>query len=100
MTVLGKNYFGLIDYATVSLTLLISLGIGIYHAIKGGGKRNSEDLLVGGRKMSTVPVAISILVTFLVRKMISLSIYRSYESSLNYVHLSFNIILVSCYSNR
>jgi len=60
----GKSYFGLIDYVAVALTLLISLGIGLYHAIRGRGKETSEDLLMGGRKMTALPIAMSMLVTY------------------------------------
>lgn len=60
----GSGYFGVIDYVAVALTLLISLGIGIYHAVKGHGKETNEDLLLGGRKMKALPIAASMLVTY------------------------------------
>jgi len=64
MLSLGTNHFGILDYLAVVLTLLISLAIGIYHAIKGRGKQSSEDLLMGGRQMSAIPIACSMLVTY------------------------------------
>jgi len=65
MLSLGTNYFGVLDYLSVTLTLIISLGIGVYHAFKGRGKQTSEDLLMGGRQMSVIPIACSMLVTYL-----------------------------------
>jgi len=62
---IGHSYFGVIDYVTVGVTLLISLGIGVYHAVKGGGKETNEDLLLGGRNMKALPIAASMLVTYL-----------------------------------
>ena len=64
MVSLGRSYFGVIDYVAVGLTLLISLAIGIYHAVKGRGKETNEDLLMGGRKMKALPIAASMLVTY------------------------------------
>jgi Na+/proline symporter len=60
----GTNYFGVLDYISVGLTVLVSLGIGIYHAVRGRGEETSEDLLMGGRKMSPLPIAASMVVTF------------------------------------
>jgi SSS family transporter len=59
----GINHFGIIDYIVVAATLLISLFIGIYYATIS--KNTTEDLLVGGRGLGALPVAASILVTYL-----------------------------------
>ena len=55
--------FGLVDYCVFGATLLLSLLIGVYHAVRG--KQTNEDLLLGGRSMSILPVAVSIMVSFL-----------------------------------
>ena len=55
--------FGLVDYCVFGATLLLSLLIGVYHAVRG--KQTNEDLLLGGRSMSVLPVAVSIMVSFL-----------------------------------
>ena len=55
--------FGLVDYCVFGGTLLLSLLIGVYHACRG--KQTNEDLLLGGRNMSILPVAVSIMVSFL-----------------------------------
>lgn len=57
-----ENHFGWLDWVVVGGTLLISLLIGIYYAIRS--KNSNEDLLVGGRKMRILPVAASVMVTY------------------------------------
>ena len=55
--------FGWIDYMVVGGTLLFSILIGVYYAVFA--KQDSQDLLVGGRKMGIAPIAASMLVTYL-----------------------------------
>ncbi|CAJ0602934.1 unnamed protein product [Cylicocyclus nassatus] len=62
-----------VDYAVFGLSLCLSLGTGVYHAIRshfllrdGSVKTTAKDeYLMGGRKMPPVPVALSLLTTFL-----------------------------------
>ncbi|XP_069166703.1 sodium-coupled monocarboxylate transporter 1 isoform X2 [Procambarus clarkii] len=53
--------FTTVDYTVFSLMLAASVGIGVYSALKGRGNTSSEDYLLGGRTMSPVPVAFSLL---------------------------------------
>uniref|UniRef100_A0A915B653 Sodium/solute symporter n=1 Tax=Parascaris univalens TaxID=6257 RepID=A0A915B653_PARUN len=61
------------DYAVFTLSLFLSVGTGIYHAIrsrlllKGPGVKTSQkdEYMMGGRKMPPIPVALSLLTTFL-----------------------------------
>ncbi|CAG7825716.1 unnamed protein product [Allacma fusca] len=57
-----SNQFGVVDYIVVAGTLLFSLLIGIYHAVVK--KQTNEDLFLGGRNTSVLPVACSIVVTY------------------------------------
>lgn len=52
------------DYAIFALTLLVSLSIGLYYAFTGGKQKTTKEYLMGNRKLRTVPVALSILVSF------------------------------------
>ncbi len=58
----GVNHFSYIDYIIVTATLLVSLGIGLYHGY--ASKQTTEDLLVGGRSMGPLPIACSMMVTY------------------------------------
>ncbi|XP_071532425.1 sodium-coupled monocarboxylate transporter 1-like isoform X2 [Panulirus ornatus] len=53
--------FTVVDYVLFSLMLVASIGIGVYSAIKSRGKANTQEYLLGGRAMSPVPVAFSLL---------------------------------------
>ncbi|XP_071532377.1 sodium-coupled monocarboxylate transporter 1-like [Panulirus ornatus] len=53
--------FTVVDYVLFSLMLVASIGIGVYSAIKSRGKANTQEYLLGGRAMSPVPVALSLL---------------------------------------
>ncbi len=55
------------DYLVLGISLFVSCTVGVYYAIMDWKrKRNTtEDFLMAGRKMSIVPVAVSLLVTWL-----------------------------------
>ncbi|CAG7718018.1 unnamed protein product [Allacma fusca] len=57
-----STQFGVVDYIVAVGALFISLLIGIYHAMVK--KQTNEDLLLGGRNTSVLPVACSIVVTY------------------------------------
>jgi len=65
LTKLGTNYLGIVDYIVVAGTLLLSLLIGVYYAVKGRKGSNNEELLTGSRQMGAIPVAASMLVSYL-----------------------------------
>ena len=55
------------DYVIFILVLLISTSIGIYYAIKTRKSQGSgsDELLTGGKKLSVVPVTLSLLASFM-----------------------------------
>ena len=54
------------DYLVFVLTLVLSGAIGVYYAISTRLRRSSAaDVLLGGRKMSILPVALSMLASVL-----------------------------------
>lgn len=57
--------FGVWDYVVFAAMLLISAVIGIYYAFAGGGQQTSKDFLMGGRRMTAVPVALSLTASFM-----------------------------------
>lgn len=58
-----ENLFGWIDYTVFIGMLLMSALIGVFYACKG--KQSAEDILVGGKSMGVIPVAASIMATFM-----------------------------------
>ena len=64
----SKREFEAIDWVLFAGLLAVSAGIGIFYAIKDYVTKKSGDtseFLMGGRNMGIVPVAISILVSFI-----------------------------------
>ncbi|CAL1546439.1 unnamed protein product [Lymnaea stagnalis] len=61
---MAKHYFHVGDFIVFGLTVVISIAIGIYYALSGGRQKTTAEFLVGGRTMSFLPVAVSLLVSF------------------------------------
>lgn len=59
-----KSAFSLVDYVVFILLLVLSLAIGLYHACHGWGQHTIGQLQMANRKMSCLPVALSLLATF------------------------------------
>ncbi|NXM25559.1 SC5A5 protein, partial [Oxyruncus cristatus] len=57
--------FSLWDYGVFGLMLLISTGIGLFHGLARGGQKTSEDFFTGGRRMSALPVGLSLSASFM-----------------------------------
>ncbi|KAK3094561.1 hypothetical protein FSP39_003422 [Pinctada imbricata] len=65
MVTRSKSEFDVWDWVVFALMLLISASIGIYYAIVGRKSKTTGDFLMGGRNMALIPVALSILVSFM-----------------------------------
>ena len=53
------------DYAVFILTLVLSLGIGLYHAFSSGRQITTRDYFMAGRNMKVIPVAISMFMSYI-----------------------------------
>uniref|UniRef100_A0A669AZK8 Solute carrier family 5 member 8 n=1 Tax=Oreochromis niloticus TaxID=8128 RepID=A0A669AZK8_ORENI len=51
------------DYAVFVLMLLVSATIGLYYAKIGRGQPNAQEFLTGGRKLTALPVSLSLSLT-------------------------------------
>lgn len=58
-----KFILGVVDYVVFMATLLVSAGIGIYFHLNS--KKTNEEYLLAGKDMSVLPVAFSLMATFL-----------------------------------
>uniref|UniRef100_A0A0B6ZWN2 Sodium-coupled monocarboxylate transporter 1 n=1 Tax=Arion vulgaris TaxID=1028688 RepID=A0A0B6ZWN2_9EUPU len=61
---MARHYFHYGDFIVFGATIVISIAIGIYYAFSGGRQRTTSEYLVGGRTMSFIPVAISLMASF------------------------------------
>lgn len=57
-------HFTATDFIVFSLTLLASMGIGIFYSRSGVAQQNNNEYLMAGRSMSSLPVAVSVLASF------------------------------------
>ena len=56
--------FGVVDYVVLAIVLFIPMIIGLIFRFKGGKENTLSDYLMGSRRMSSVPVGISLAVSF------------------------------------
>jgi len=54
---------GWLDYVVLAVFLVISLGIGVYHALTGGRQRTTEEFIMGNRRLGIIPTAVSLFVS-------------------------------------
>uniref|UniRef100_A0A8C6TWR0 Solute carrier family 5 member 8 n=1 Tax=Neogobius melanostomus TaxID=47308 RepID=A0A8C6TWR0_9GOBI len=57
--------FVLGDYLIFALMLLVSAAVGVYYAWKDRDQRTSGDFLMGGKKLTALPVAMSLTASFM-----------------------------------
>ncbi len=63
-----KKNFTVIDLGIFAASLILSVGVGIFHGVRAARRRQKEsasDFLVAGRRLPTVPTALSLLTSFL-----------------------------------
>ncbi|CAL1274534.1 unnamed protein product [Larinioides sclopetarius] len=53
------------DYAVCIAMLSVSAGIGVFYAITGSKQSTTKEFLFGGKNMKIIPVAMSVLATFI-----------------------------------
>jgi solute carrier family 5 (sodium-coupled monocarboxylate transporter), member 8/12 len=53
--------FGVVDYTLFAIMLGVSTSIGIYFGCFANSSETTEEYLMGGRKMKTLPIAISLI---------------------------------------
>ncbi|GAB0088916.1 sodium-coupled monocarboxylate transporter 2 [Sergentomyia squamirostris] len=58
---LGSGHFQVLDYVVFIAMLLISVAIGIYFGFFSGNIQSTEEYLLGGRRMKTIPIAASLI---------------------------------------
>ncbi|XP_051890725.1 sodium-coupled monocarboxylate transporter 1 [Pristis pectinata] len=57
--------FSVWDYVVFIVMLLVSVFIGVYHAVKARAQQSNSQFLLGGRQMRAVPVAMSLTASFM-----------------------------------
>ncbi|CAL1529752.1 unnamed protein product [Lymnaea stagnalis] len=57
--------FSWLDYVIFAAILVVSAGIGFYHALKDRKNKSMSNFLLAGRNMSPIPVGLSLLASFM-----------------------------------
>ncbi|GFS86674.1 sodium-coupled monocarboxylate transporter 2 [Nephila pilipes] len=57
--------FDAADYAVCGAMLSVSAGIGVFYAVTGSKQSTTKEFLFGGKNMKIIPVAMSVLATFI-----------------------------------
>ncbi|XP_063533125.1 putative sodium-dependent multivitamin transporter [Cydia strobilella] len=60
-----QSVFGVWDYAIMALTMIASIAIGLYFRFSGGKQKTNEEYLLADRNMSILPVAVSLMASFM-----------------------------------
>lgn len=61
----ARATFGAWDYGVFALMLLVSTGIGLWVGLARGGQRSAEDFFTGGRRLTALPVGLSLAASFM-----------------------------------
>ncbi|CAH2991679.1 unnamed protein product [Chilo suppressalis] len=59
------SIFGVFDYVIMAATMVISVAIGLYFRLSGGKQKTNEEYLLADRNMSIMPVAVSLMASFM-----------------------------------
>ena len=59
------NQFSVADYIVFVLVLVVSAAIGIYYGCTGGKQKTTGEFLMADRRMTVLPVAMSLLASFM-----------------------------------
>ncbi|XP_037296555.1 putative sodium-dependent multivitamin transporter isoform X2 [Manduca sexta] len=57
--------FGVWDYVIMAATMIASIAIGLYFRFSGGKQKTNEEYLMANRNMSILPVAVSLMASFM-----------------------------------
>ncbi|GBO09626.1 Sodium-coupled monocarboxylate transporter 1 [Araneus ventricosus] len=60
-----SQLLGTSDYVVIALVLAVSASIGLYFRFTGGKQKTLEEFLLAGRNMAILPVAFSLLATYI-----------------------------------
>ncbi|CAJ1054382.1 sodium-coupled monocarboxylate transporter 1-like isoform X1 [Xyrichtys novacula] len=61
----GAGSLGVADYVVFALMLVVSAAVGVYYAWTSRGKGTSREFLTGGRRLTALPVSLSLTASFM-----------------------------------
>ncbi|XP_008557489.1 putative sodium-dependent multivitamin transporter [Microplitis demolitor] len=91
---------GLVDYLVITLTIAISVGIGIYYRFTGGKQKTSEEYFSANRSMGPLSVGIALMVSFMSAITLLGMSAENYVYGTQFIVININYILstpIICY---
>ncbi|XP_067438038.1 sodium-coupled monocarboxylate transporter 1 isoform X1 [Thunnus thynnus] len=88
--------FVVADYVVFALMLVVSAGVGVYYAWSDRGQESSGDFLMGGRRLTALPVSLSLTASFMSAITVlsnPAEVYR-YGASIGFYALSYVMTMV------
>ena len=79
-----------LDVFILGIFLLISIGIGVYHALTGGRQRTTAEFIMANRKLQVIPTVISMMVSHQSAIMILGIVVEMYRYILNTLNFWLN----------
>ncbi|XP_058988274.1 sodium-coupled monocarboxylate transporter 2-like isoform X2 [Musca domestica] len=86
--------FGPVDYIVFAIMLMVSAGIGVYFGFFSKSKNTTEEYLMGGKKMKTLPIAISLVASQLSGIAIMSVPSENYSFGIGYMFMVSSVVLV------
>lgn len=88
-----ERVFGVWDYVVFVLMLVISAAIGIFYGCRGGKQKTTKEYLTADHSVGIIPVAISILVSFMSAILIIGTPAEIYIDGTQYFMIMFGLVL-------
>lgn len=86
--------FGITDYTVFAVMLLVSAGIGVYFGFFSNSENTTDEYLLGGKRMKTIPIAISLIASQLSGIAIMTIPAELYSFGLTYFFMVLSVVLV------
>ncbi|XP_073828202.1 sodium-coupled monocarboxylate transporter 1-like [Musca autumnalis] len=86
--------FGTVDYIVFTVMLMVSAGIGVYFGFFSKSKNTTEEYLMGGKKMKTLPIAISLIASQLSGIAIMSVPSENYSFGIGYMIMMTSVIVI------
>ncbi|XP_019108807.2 sodium-coupled monocarboxylate transporter 1 [Larimichthys crocea] len=93
---LVSGSFVIADYLVFAFMLMVSAAVGVYYAWADRGQRNSGDFLMGGRRLTALPVSLSLTASFMSAITVlsnPAEVYR-YGASIGFYSLSYVLTML------
>ncbi|XP_017488498.1 PREDICTED: sodium-coupled monocarboxylate transporter 1-like isoform X2 [Rhagoletis zephyria] len=97
----GRSFvFGTADYIVFVFMLVASAAVGVYFGFFSKSKNTTDEYLMGGKRMKTIPIAISLIASQLSALSITSVPAENYAFGINQIFLVFSMFVVApliCY---